>query len=844
MKKLLLAISLLLLFVGFSGAAQQLLINGETGLQSRTKINANDTELYNGIVRDSVQMNPTTAPTHSEALFYYDSTTKTFNVYNDEPDVTLNVGEEMFIRVYNNSGGDIDNGEVCYLSGVFNGFPTIDLAQANAAGTSLATIGLATHSIEDGTYGYITNSGLVRDVGTSGFLAGDRLYLSATVAGGIVKIPPTSPNYLVGLGQAVVIDGAVGSILTNINVGTNTAGVIRIFNGAVLEDTALAVTSSGSVVTLTYQQEGGGDLSLFFNGAFTNFDSTDPVASITLTAGSDTAPTLNYVYIPESTGVLTVSTSNFPTAQHVPVATALVQSAGGVQTDGVYKLHAWTDHLADSDDQGHLAHVNHWIRNQNATWVSGVVPTTSITTNGGAIDNVYFSNTSGVILQLHDHAYPAFDMSGSDPMFCINDDTTAYRRVTDLSTLDEDSTGASLRSNNTYYSIVVWGVVSESSGDSQLFCNLPSGFYITETTAINDSSNYTNFQIPSEFTGTGFLIARIVLRYQTADSGTFTEVLTEDLRGLQPSTAAGGGGVSGGTTFSDNLFQIFNVADNTKIVDFDVSALTTSTIRTIIMPDSDVDLGNVSATTINDIGDASAAGAVDFVTYLQQWDVGSGGFQIGDGGSNYVQFSTTGITFGGTYNMSANLVSDYITMTPAATEPSTTDGLFRNVSGVSGYPDVFSIYDGSDIWRLIGVDSDDTVGAGYMITHDGSNWQSSLIQSELKVNTIGNFTTPITTNPYTLTAANCYNSALHYGATGEIDLPAGVDGMAILIYNTGAFTITIDPNGSEVIVRDGSAQTGGVSFTLSSGAGNYVCIIFNGTQWVTMGYKGTLAVGS
>lgn len=120
----------------------------------------------------------------------------------------------------------------------------------------------------------------------------------------------------------------------------------------------------------------------------------------------------------------------------------------------------------------------------------------------------------------------------------------------------------------------------------------------------------------------------------------------------------------------------------------------------------------------------------------------------------------------------------------------------------------------------------------------------SLTQSAMVVNTLGTFTVPITTNPYSLTAANLYNSTLWYGATGEVDLAAGVDGMATIIYNTGAFTITIDPNGSEVIVRDGTAQTGGVSITLSSGAGNFVALVFNGTQWVTLGYKGTLAEGT
>ena len=82
--------------------------------------------------------------------------------------------------------------------------------------------------------------------------------------------------------------------------------------------------------------------------------------------------------------------------------------------------------------------------------------------------------------------------------------------------------------------------------------------------------------------------------------------------------------------------------------------------------------------------------------------------------------------------------------------------------------------------------------------------------------------------------------------TTEYDLPAasGYDGKAVIFYVTGTNAITIDPNSSEVIVRDGTAQTGGVTLTLAGVAGNYVCLICDGTRWVTLGYKGTLAAGS
>lgn len=122
---------------------------------------------------------------------------------------------------------------------------------------------------------------------------------------------------------------------------------------------------------------------------------------------------------------------------------------------------------------------------------------------------------------------------------------------------------------------------------------------------------------------------------------------------------------------------------------------------------------------------------------------------------------------------------------------------------------------------------------------------TAFVQTEIDATQSGVHATPTTTNPLTPT----WSGPLHtvwYGATGTINLPAASTyaGRGILIYNTGAFTITIDPNGSEVVVRDGTVQTGGVSFTLSSGAGNYVAVFCDGARWITLGFKGTLSVGS
>lgn len=80
--------------------------------------------------------------------------------------------------------------------------------------------------------------------------------------------------------------------------------------------------------------------------------------------------------------------------------------------------------------------------------------------------------------------------------------------------------------------------------------------------------------------------------------------------------------------------------------------------------------------------------------------------------------------------------------------------------------------------------------------------------------------------------------------TYTIPAVASSTGKAIIFYVVGTNAITIDPNASEIIVRDGTAQTGGVTMTLTGVAGNYVCLICDGTRWVSLGYKGVLAAGS
>ena len=105
--------------------------------------------------------------------------------------VVLQVGQEQFLKARNNTGSQIDDGEAVYISGALGNRPTIALAQADDIATALA-IGTATTDIPNNTDSYVTTYGLVRDIDTSGWAAGDELYLSSTVAGELDNSVPAS----------------------------------------------------------------------------------------------------------------------------------------------------------------------------------------------------------------------------------------------------------------------------------------------------------------------------------------------------------------------------------------------------------------------------------------------------------------------------------------------------------------------------------------------------------------------------------------------------------------------------------------------------------------------------
>lgn len=139
---------------------------------------------------------PVAAPAHSEGLLFYDSTDKSLTYYNDEADVSMNIGRELWVRVRNDSGSPILNGKVVYINDAVGQLPTIRLARADSAVTS-RVIGIATHDIGNNEFGYVTTTGEVKGLATNAYQDGDLLFLSAVTAGELTLTAPLAPNRVI-----------------------------------------------------------------------------------------------------------------------------------------------------------------------------------------------------------------------------------------------------------------------------------------------------------------------------------------------------------------------------------------------------------------------------------------------------------------------------------------------------------------------------------------------------------------------------------------------------------------------------------------------------------------------
>jgi hypothetical protein len=199
---------------------------------------------------------PTNIPTTSGAMYWNDAD-GTADLILKGGNVKLQVGQESVLRVVNKTATNINLLEANYqavrVTGAQGQRLKVDLAQATTDNLSAETIGLVTETINNNQEGFITTSGLVRNINTTGSLQGetwadgDILYLSPTTAGNVTKVKPTAPNHLVIVGYVVHAHANQGSIFVKVDNGYELDELHNVKITSAANNNVLAYTSATDI---------------------------------------------------------------------------------------------------------------------------------------------------------------------------------------------------------------------------------------------------------------------------------------------------------------------------------------------------------------------------------------------------------------------------------------------------------------------------------------------------------------------------------------------------------------------------------------------------------------------
>lgn len=264
-------------------------------------VNLDASGYYDGGGNSYLDLAPRTAPAHQEGRMFYDTDAKTVNYYNDNNQMSVNIGQEQIVRVRNLTGSPLTNGTVVYVNGASTKTPTVAKAIATAFSTS-DIIGVMTTDIAHNGYGYVTILGIVNDIDTTVGAAGSAVFLSATTAGAFTTTEPVAPNYSVQVGIILFSDSTTGKLLVQ---------------------TQQISTEVSHIVGTVAVDQGGTGQTTYTDGQLLIGNSTgNTLTKSTLTAGTA-------ISVTNGTGSITI-------ANTAPDQTVAIASGTGISVTGTY----------------------------------------------------------------------------------------------------------------------------------------------------------------------------------------------------------------------------------------------------------------------------------------------------------------------------------------------------------------------------------------------------------------------------------------------------------------------------------------------------------------------------
>ena len=319
-----------------------------------------------------IEFDTTPTGTAGAAVMRWNDTDGTVDVGLKGGNVTLQVGQESVVRVVNKAGANLleENYQAVRVRLVAEGGAqgqrlAVVLALADTDADSATTIGLVTETINNNQEGFVTTSGEVRGINTTGSLQGetwvdgDILYLSGTTAGRVTNIKPSAPTHTIIIGYVVYAHANNGKIFVKVDNGyeldeLHNVSITTPANNEVLtyeSATSLWKNKTISAASTVYVFNMNGykvpNSSLFY-GVYLGGTPVNPTVVTTQYGGaattffpgypmpSGTASTLVVILRAAQvapTSTVTLKLTNTSTSTFGPVVTIAAGSAAGTYTD-------------------------------------------------------------------------------------------------------------------------------------------------------------------------------------------------------------------------------------------------------------------------------------------------------------------------------------------------------------------------------------------------------------------------------------------------------------------------------------------------------------------------------
>jgi hypothetical protein len=159
---------------------------------------------------------------------------------------TQQTGQELWGIGKNLTGGTATDGSVVYANGVSGNRLTYDYADART-GSKCGFVGVVTASTLSNNPGPVTTFGYVRNMNTSSWTPGTKLYIAADATGTLTSTAPSAPNFIVWVATVTNQHATQGEIFVSPRIDFS--------NGVTFHSLAL-----NSELALTLGSDAEGDL--------------------------------------------------------------------------------------------------------------------------------------------------------------------------------------------------------------------------------------------------------------------------------------------------------------------------------------------------------------------------------------------------------------------------------------------------------------------------------------------------------------------------------------------------------------------------------------------------------